>query len=66
MEPSVDRRGWIFLTFTDFINTEGAFNVTKIELLDPPVDGYNFNATISVGNPTPFIVELVSHINISH
>ncbi|KAJ5835519.1 hypothetical protein N7447_001545 [Penicillium robsamsonii] len=43
---------------TDFINTEGAFNVTSIDLLDPPVDGYNFNATISVHNPTPFIVEM--------
>ncbi|KAJ5550491.1 hypothetical protein N7535_001567 [Penicillium sp. DV-2018c] len=43
---------------TDFINSEGAFNVTKIELLDPPVDGYNFNATISVRNPSPFIVEM--------
>ncbi|OQE29181.1 hypothetical protein PENFLA_c004G09270 [Penicillium flavigenum] len=43
---------------TDFINTEGAFNVTSIELLDPPIDGYNFNATISVRNPSPFIVEL--------
>ncbi|KAJ6188270.1 hypothetical protein N7519_003178 [Penicillium mononematosum] len=43
---------------TDFINAEGAFNVTSIELLDPPIDGYNFNATISVRNPSPFIVEL--------
>ncbi|KAJ5129771.1 Protein of unknown function DUF3712 [Penicillium bovifimosum] len=43
---------------TDFINSEGAFNVTKVDLLDPPVDGYNFNATISVRNPTPFIVEM--------
>ncbi|KAF4760657.1 hypothetical protein HAV15_007684 [Penicillium sp. str.  len=43
---------------TDFMNAEGAFNVTKLELLDPPVDGYNFNATISVRNPSPFIVEL--------
>ncbi|CAI7651013.1 unnamed protein product [Penicillium crustosum] len=42
----------------NFMNAEGAFNVTKIELLDPPVDGYNFNATISVRNPSPFIVEL--------
>lgn len=41
------------------MNAEGAFNVTKLELLDPPVDGYNFNATISVRNPSPFIVELV-------
>ncbi|OQD70684.1 hypothetical protein PENPOL_c001G03510 [Penicillium polonicum] len=43
---------------TDFMNAQGAFNVTKLELLDPPVDGYNFNATISVRNPSPFIVEL--------
>ncbi|OQE47054.1 hypothetical protein PENCOP_c001G01929 [Penicillium coprophilum] len=43
---------------TDFINAEGAFNITSIELLDPPVDGYNFNATISVRNPTPFVIEL--------
>ncbi|KAJ5164098.1 Protein of unknown function DUF3712 [Penicillium coprophilum] len=42
----------------DFINAEGAFNITSIELLDPPVDGYNFNATISVRNPTPFVIEL--------
>ena len=45
----------------EFINEDGAFNVTSLELLDPPVDGYNFNATITVRNPTPFIVEIVNH-----
>ncbi|KAJ5237219.1 hypothetical protein N7489_007310 [Penicillium chrysogenum] len=46
------------MNVANFINAEGAFNVTSIELLDPPIDGYNFNATISVRNPSPFIVEL--------
>ncbi|KAJ5226886.1 uncharacterized protein N7469_006892 [Penicillium citrinum] len=43
---------------TEFVNENGAFNVTNLDLLDPPVDGYNFNATISVRNPTPFSVEM--------
>lgn len=43
----------------EFVNEQGSFNVTSLELLDPPVDGYNFNATISVRNPTPFSVEMV-------
>ncbi|KAJ5741688.1 hypothetical protein N7533_011097 [Penicillium manginii] len=36
---------------TEFVNEQGSFNT-------PPVDGYNFNATISVRNPTPFSVEM--------
>lgn len=47
------------LTFLEFVNEQGSFNVTSLKLLDPPVDGYNFNATISVRNPTPFSVEMV-------
>ncbi|CRG82754.1 hypothetical protein PISL3812_00100 [Talaromyces islandicus] len=43
---------------TQFVNSNGAFNVTSINILKPPVDGYNFNATLSVRNPTPFIVEM--------
>jgi hypothetical protein len=49
----------LFLTFTEFINTDGAFNVTRVDILDEPVDGFNFNATITVRNPSPYIVELV-------
>ncbi|KAJ5692873.1 hypothetical protein N7462_002296 [Penicillium macrosclerotiorum] len=43
---------------TEFVNSEGAFNITSLELLDPEVDGYNFNATLSLRNPTPFTVEM--------
>ncbi|KAJ6073170.1 hypothetical protein N7467_011255 [Penicillium canescens] len=43
---------------TEFINTDGAFNVTRVDILDEPVDGFNFNATITVRNPSPYIVEL--------
>ncbi|KGO42896.1 Protein of unknown function DUF3712 [Penicillium expansum] len=43
---------------TSFLNMKGAFNITSMELLVPPVDGYNFNATISVRNPNPIIIEL--------
>ncbi|KAJ5161833.1 hypothetical protein N7492_007225 [Penicillium capsulatum] len=38
----------------EYVNTDGTFNVTSLDLLDPPVDGYNFNATIALSNPTPF------------
>lgn len=41
------------------MNNEGSFNVTNVDLLDPPVDGYNVNATITIRNPTPYIVEMV-------
>ncbi|KAJ5912278.1 hypothetical protein N7504_001161 [Penicillium tannophilum] len=43
---------------TEYMNSEGAFNITSVELLTPEVDGYNFNATISLRNPTPFSVEM--------
>ena len=43
----------------DFVNGNGAFNITSLDLLDPLVDGYNFNATIYLHNPTPFTVEMV-------
>ncbi|KAJ5786930.1 uncharacterized protein N7503_012142 [Penicillium pulvis] len=43
---------------TEFMNSNGAFNITSVELLTPEVDGYNFNATISLRNPTPFSVEM--------
>ncbi|KAF3386245.1 hypothetical protein F1880_000279 [Penicillium rolfsii] len=43
---------------TDFVNTKGAFNITSLELMNPPVNGFNFNATIALQNPTPFIVEM--------
>lgn len=48
------------LTFAEFVNTQGAFNISSIELMDPPVDGFNFNATIVVRNPTAFTVQVVS------
>ncbi|KGO67595.1 Protein of unknown function DUF3712 [Penicillium italicum] len=44
--------------FTSFLNTKGALNITSLEIMEPPVDGYNFNVTISMRNPTPFIIEL--------
>ncbi|KAJ6111838.1 hypothetical protein N7523_007899 [Penicillium sp. IBT 18751x] len=43
---------------TEFVNANDAFNVTTVDLLDTPVDGFNVNATISLRNPTPFIVEM--------
>jgi hypothetical protein len=43
----------------DFVNSQGAFNITKLDLMNPPVNGFNFNATIALKNPTPFIVEMV-------
>lgn len=51
--------GILIFFMTDFVNSNGAFNVTSINILDPPVNGYNFNATITVRNPTPFTVEMV-------
>ncbi|KAJ5995529.1 hypothetical protein N7481_002506 [Penicillium waksmanii] len=39
------------------MNMDG-YNVTAWSFLTPPEDGYNFNATISVRNPTPFSVEM--------
>lgn len=50
----------------DYVNTDGAFNVTSIDLLDPPLNGYNFNATISLMNPTPFSVEMVTSLPTVH
>ncbi|KAJ5197982.1 uncharacterized protein N7498_007099 [Penicillium cinerascens] len=41
-----------------FLNENGAFNVTSVDLLDPPVDGFNVNATMTIRNPTPFIIEM--------
>ncbi|KAJ5776606.1 uncharacterized protein N7511_001617 [Penicillium nucicola] len=46
------------MNVAEFINTDGAFNVTRVDILDEPVDGFNFNATITVRNPSPYIVEL--------
>lgn len=43
----------------EFVNANDAFNVTSVDLLETPVDGFNVNATISIRNPTPFIVEMV-------
>ncbi|CEJ56143.1 hypothetical protein PMG11_02364 [Penicillium brasilianum] len=43
---------------TDFVNSQGAFNITSLELLNPSVNGFNFNATLAIRNPTPFIVEM--------
>ncbi|KAJ5329852.1 hypothetical protein N7452_010242 [Penicillium brevicompactum] len=43
---------------TEYLNADGGFNISSIELLDPPVDGYNLNATIAVRNPGVFSVEL--------
>ena len=50
-----------FLTFflAEYLNGNGSFNISSIDLLDPPVDGYNFNATITVRNPGVFSIELV-------
>ncbi|KAJ5895016.1 hypothetical protein N7495_006707 [Penicillium taxi] len=44
--------------FTDLANTPGAINITSLSLLNPPVNGYNFNATITLHNPTLFVVEM--------
>ncbi|CAG8187790.1 unnamed protein product [Penicillium salamii] len=43
---------------TEYLNGDGSFNISSIDLLDPPVDGYNFNATITVKNPGVFSIEL--------
>ncbi|KAJ5642469.1 hypothetical protein N7490_006469 [Penicillium lividum] len=43
---------------TEFLDNDGAFNITNVDLLSPEVDGYNFNATVSLRNPTPFKVEM--------
>ncbi|KAJ5673691.1 hypothetical protein N7507_002818 [Penicillium longicatenatum] len=42
----------------EFVNSNGAFNITSVELLTPGADGYNFNATVSLRNPTPFSVQM--------
>ncbi|KAH8426249.1 DUF3712 domain-containing protein [Aspergillus melleus] len=42
----------------EFLNRDGAFNVTDIHILDPPKKGYNVNATVAFKNPTPFNVEV--------
>ncbi|KAJ5099055.1 hypothetical protein N7532_006056 [Penicillium argentinense] len=55
IHKTLDMNGY---NVTEFVNENGAFNVTSLDLLDPPVNGYNFNATISVRNPTPFSVEM--------
>ncbi|KAK1146502.1 hypothetical protein N8T08_002931 [Aspergillus melleus] len=44
----------------EFLNRDGAFNVTDIHILDPPKKGYNVNATVAFKNPTPFNVEVGS------
>ncbi|PLB43510.1 hypothetical protein P170DRAFT_513869 [Aspergillus steynii IBT 23096] len=44
----------------EFLNRDGAFNVTDINILDPPVNGYNVNATVAFKNPTPFNVQVGS------
>ncbi|KAJ5088881.1 hypothetical protein N7456_012497 [Penicillium angulare] len=43
---------------TEFVNSEGAFNITSLDLLQDNEDGYNFNATLALRNPTPFTVEM--------
>ncbi|KAJ5614856.1 hypothetical protein N7528_008510 [Penicillium herquei] len=42
---------------TDFINSDGAFNITTLDTLSDNSE-YNFNATISIRNPTAFTVEM--------
>ncbi|KAJ5925788.1 hypothetical protein N7454_007298 [Penicillium verhagenii] len=46
------------MSMNEFVNSNGAFSITKVDLLSPEVDGYNFNATVSIRNPTPLTVEL--------
>ncbi|KAJ5725025.1 uncharacterized protein N7483_006382 [Penicillium malachiteum] len=40
-----------------FVNSNGAFNITTLDPLSNNTE-YNFNATISLRNPTPFTVEM--------
>ncbi|KAJ6031633.1 hypothetical protein N7540_002365 [Penicillium herquei] len=49
----------IHLTFNglEFVNSNGAFNITTLDQLSNNTE-YNFNATISLRNPTPFTVEM--------
>ncbi|EAW08095.1 DUF3712 domain-containing protein [Aspergillus clavatus NRRL 1] len=43
----------------EFLNSDGAFNVTSLDLLSPTTpEGYNVNATVAFHNPTPFSVEM--------
>lgn len=40
---------------------DDAFNVTKLDLIDPPTKGgYNVNATLVLNTPTVISVEMVS------
>ncbi|KAJ5815026.1 hypothetical protein N7474_006803 [Penicillium riverlandense] len=55
IHKTMDMNGY---NVTEFVNTPGAFNVTSVDILDNPVNGFNINATISIQNPTPFIVEM--------
>lgn len=51
----------------EFLNTKGNFNVTGINLFqETDSQGYNVNATVSVRNPSPFIVDMVPPPHLSH
>ncbi|KAJ6111257.1 hypothetical protein N7486_003492 [Penicillium sp. IBT 16267x] len=55
IDKTINMNGY---NITELVNSNGAFNITSVELLTPEVDGYNFNATISLRNPAPFSVEM--------
>ncbi|KAL4888776.1 xylose isomerase-like protein [Aspergillus ambiguus] len=47
------------MNMQEFVNSEGAFNVTSLDFSQTPDEnGYNVNATVTVRNPTPFMVEM--------
>lgn len=49
------------LTFhSEFLNNPDTYNITSVDIFNEPVNGFNFNATISVQNPTPFTVTMVT------
>ncbi|THC96538.1 hypothetical protein EYZ11_003982 [Aspergillus tanneri] len=42
----------------EFLNLNGAFNITDLRIISPREQGYNINATIAFRNPTRFTVEM--------
>ncbi|KAJ5259600.1 hypothetical protein N7478_012581 [Penicillium angulare] len=55
MDKTLSMKGY---NVTEFVNSPGAFNITSLDLLQDNADGYNFNATLSLRNPTVFSVEI--------
>lgn len=49
------------ICFSEFLNSDNAFNVTSIDLLDSrSAEGYNVHATVAFRNPSPYNVDMVS------